>query len=232
MKTRIKVIGFDADDTLWDNQPQFDEVITEFARLLSPYCPEKTACEEIHRIQVENLPIYGFGAKSLALSMTQAACQLSSNRISAAGIEKIIRLGKKLLSTPVKLLDSAETVVKRLKEKYILILITKGDLVDQKRKLCGSGLDKYFHYIEILSDKKIENYQDLFKRLELNPEEFAMVGNSLKSDVIPVLELNAHAIYVPYHLTWEHEHVDNYEPPHEKFIQIEKLSDLLSILAD
>ncbi len=230
MKSAIKVIAFDADDTLWDNQPQFNEVIAEFIKLLRPYCSEKVAGETIHRVQVENLPIYGFGAKSLVLSMTQAACRLSNHQIDAISIEKIIQLGKKLLTMPVKLLDSAESVVRQLGERYILVLITKGDLVDQKRKLHASGLLKYFHHIEILSDKKLEDYQDLFARLDLKPEEFVMVGNSLKSDIIPVLELNAHAVYIPYPDTWEHEQVENYEPGHKNFTQIEKLSDLIKIL--
>ena len=230
MKTGIKVIAFDADDTLWDNQPQFNEVITEFTKLLKPYCSEKIAAEAIHKVQVENLPIYGFGAKSLTLSMMQVACKLSNNQIDAAGIEKILQFGRKLLSSPVILLDSVEKVVKKLKEKYRLILITKGDLVEQKRKLRESGLLKYFHHIEILSDKKVEDYQDLFDRLNLKSEEFVMVGNSLKSDIIPVLELNAQAIYIPYHSTWEHENVNDYDQNHKNLTQIEKLSDLIQIL--
>lgn len=226
----IKVIAFDADDTLWENQPHFNEILREFVRLLKPYCSEKTAWDAIHRTQVENLPLYGFGARSLTLSMTQEACKLSNNQIDAANIEKILQLGRKLLTMPVELLDSAEEVVKKLKEKYRLILITKGDLVEQERKLRDSGLIKYFHHIEILSDKKIEDYQDLFERLNLKPEEFVMIGNSLKSDIIPILELKAKAIYVPYHSTWEHEHVENYESSDKNFLEIEKLSDLIKIL--
>ena len=226
----IKVIAFDADDTLWDNQPQFNEVITEFTKLLRPYCSEKTADEAIHKVQVENLSIYGFGAKSLTLSMTQVACKLSNQQIGADGIEKILQLGKKLLSSPVVLLDSAEEVIKQLKEKYCLILITKGDLVEQKRKLRESGLLKYFHHIEILSDKKVDDYQNLFVRLGLRPEEFVMVGNSLKSDIIPILELNAKAIYIPYHSTWEHEHVEDYKANNKNFSEVKKLSDLIKIL--
>jgi putative hydrolase of the HAD superfamily len=226
----IKVIAFDADDTLWENQPHFNEILTEFVKLLKPYCSEKTAWDAIHRTQVKNLPLYGFGARSLTLSMTQEACKLSNNKIDAASIEKILQLGRKLLTMPVELLDSAEEVVKKLKEKYRLILITKGDLVEQERKLQESGLSKYFHHIEILSDKKREDYQKLFERLSLKPEEFIMVGNSLKSDIIPILELNAKAIYIPYHSTWEHEHVADYNKNHKNLTQIEKLNDLIKIL--
>ena len=229
MKNRIKVIGFDADDTLWDNQPQFNKVIKEFVNLLSPYCREETALKTIHEMQVANLPVYGFGAKSLALSMTQAACELSEYRIDARRIEKIIELGKSLLTMPVELLDDAEKVISELKSKYTLVLITKGDLIDQKRKLRESGLEKYFHHIEVLNDKKENDYRDIFKRLNLNPQEFAMVGNSLKSDIIPVLELGATAIYIPYHSTWEHEHVENYEPEHANFYELERLGDLLAV---
>lgn len=211
MNSTIKVIAFDADDTLWENQPHFNEIIGEFTKLLKPYCSEKRSWDAIHKVQVENLPLYGFGARSLTLSMMQVACKLSQNRIDAISIEKIIQLGKKLLSMPVELMDSAEEVVRQLKEKYRLILITKGDLVEQQRKLRDSGLLKYFHHIEILSDKRVKDYQDLFSRLNLKPEEFVMVGNSLKSDIIPILELNAHAVYIPYPGTWEHEHVENYE---------------------
>jgi putative hydrolase of the HAD superfamily len=226
----IKVIAFDADDTLWENQPHFNQIITEFVNILKPYCSEKNAWDAIHRTQVENLPVYGFGARSLTLSMTQEACKLSNYQINANDIEKILQLGRKLLTMPVELLDSAEEVVKQLKEKYRLILITKGDLVEQERKLRDSGLIEYFHHIEILSDKRIEDYQNLFERLNLKPEEFVMIGNSLKSDIIPILELNAKAIYIPYHSTWEHEHVDNYDQNHKNLTQIEKLSDLVKIL--
>ena len=229
MKNRIKVIGFDADDTLWDNQPQFNKVIKTFVELLTPYCREETALKAIHEMQVSNLPIYGFGAKSLALSMTQAACELSEYRIDAHSIEKIINLGKDLLTMPVELLDDVVKVVRSLKDKYTLVLITKGDLIDQRRKLRESGLEKYFHHIEILNDKKENDYRGIFRRLNLNPQEFAMVGNSLKSDIIPVLELGATAVYIPYHSTWEHEHVENYEPEHADFYELEKLGDLLEM---
>jgi putative hydrolase of the HAD superfamily len=229
MKDRIKVIGFDADDTLWDNQPQFDEVIKEFCAILSPYCPKQSALERIHEVQVENLPVYGFGAKSLALSMIQVACELSNRKIDGVGVEKIIALGKKLLTMPVNLMDSAEEVIRELKEKYTLVLITKGDLIDQQRKLRESGLEKYFHHIEILADKKISDYEKLFERLNLNPEEFAMIGNSLKSDIQPVLKLNAYAVYIPYHATWEHEKIHGFDTSHLKFIEIEKLKDLTNI---
>jgi putative hydrolase of the HAD superfamily len=226
----IKVIAFDADDTLWENQPHFSRTISEFTTLLKAYCPEEISNKAVHEAQVKNLPVYGFGAKSLTLSMLQTACQLSNHRIDASSIEKIIELGRKLLTMPVELIASAEEVVKRLKEKYRLILITKGDLVEQERKLRDSGLSKYFHHIEILSNKKIEDYRNLFDRLNVKPEEFVMIGNSLKSDIIPVLELNAKAIYIPYHSTWEHENVDDYDLSHKNLTQIEKLSDLTKIL--
>ena len=230
MKNAIKVIAFDADDTLWENQPHFNEIITEFTKLLKAYCSEKKSWDTIHEMQVKNLPLYGFGARSLTLSMTQAACELSNHQIDALSIEKIIKLGKKLLTMPVELIDSAQEVVKQLKEKYRLILITKGDLVEQERKLKDSGLIKYFHHIEILSDKRVEDYQNLFERLNLKSEEFLMIGNSLKSDILPVLELNAKAIYIPYHSTWEHEHVNDYDKNHKNLTEIEKLSDLIQIL--
>jgi putative hydrolase of the HAD superfamily len=226
----IKVIAFDADDTLWENQPHFTQTISEFTKLLKKYCPEETSEKAILAAQVNNLPVYGFGARSLTLSMLQTACQLSNHQIDALSIEKIIELGRKLLSMPVELLDSAEEVIKQLKKKYRLILITKGDLVEQERKLRDSGLITYFHHIEILSDKKTKDYRNLFERLNVKPEEFVMIGNSLKSDIIPVLELGAKAIYIPYHSTWEHEHVSNYDREHKNLTQIEKLSDLPEIL--
>lgn len=229
MKDRIKVIAFDADDTLWDNQPQFDEVIDEFCEILSPFCPSETALRAIHKTQVVNIPVYGFGAKSLTLSMTQTACELSDYRIDAKSVERIINLGKKLLTMPVELLDSAEEVLSELQGKYKLLVITKGDLIDQKRKLAQSGVERFFDHIEVLNDKKAADYSHLFKRLTINPGEFAMVGNSLKSDIIPVLELGAHAIYIPYHCTWEHEEVDSYDPYHKNLLEVEKLKDLLKV---
>lgn len=226
------MIAFDADDTLWENQPHFDEIISEFSNILRPYCSPQESNEAIHKTQVENLPVYGFGSRSLALSMVQTACRLSDYRIDAAAIEKILLLGRKLLTMPVELMDSAEAVMKQLKDKYRLILITKGDLIEQERKLRDSGLLEYFHHIEILSDKKVEDYRNLFERLNLKPEEFIMVGNSLRSDIIPVLELNARAVYVPYHRTWEHEHVEDYDCSHKKLIKIDKLSELPATLAN
>ncbi|MEO9803818.1 MAG: HAD family hydrolase [Reichenbachiella sp.] len=221
-----KIIAFDADDTLWHNESYFRETEKKFYALLEGYLPEHSLSKELFRIEMQNLELYGYGIKAFTLSMIESAMQISNNTISLEDIQKIISYGKELLQMPVELIDDAESVLKVLYGKYRLVLATKGDLLDQHRKLTKSGLGKYFHHIEIMSEKKEENYEHLLKRLDIAAEEFVMIGNSLKSDVLPVLEMGGTAFHVPYHVTWAHEHVDR-KIEHNNFHSLEKITDLL-----
>lgn len=203
----IQVVGFDADDTLWVNETYFREAEEEFATLLEQYETKNQVDQELFRMEMKNLDLYGYGIKGFMLSMIESALELSNNRISQTTIRKILDLGKEMIARPVELLDGVEEVLRQLEKNYRLIVLTKGDLLDQERKLERSGLSRYFHHVEVLSDKKEMNYRNLLDHLEIGVEEFLMIGNSLKSDVLPIINIGARAVHVPFHTTWAHEMV-------------------------
>lgn len=203
----IKVIGFDADDTLWVNETYFRAAEEQFASLLESYETKNTIDQELFKMEMKNLELYGYGIKGFVLSMVESALELSNGKVSTETISEILTIGKKMIAHPVELLDGVEDLLKDLVEDYRLIVLTKGDLLDQERKLEKSGLSKYFHHVEVLSDKKEENYQNLLSHLEIKTDEFLMIGNSLKSDVLPIVNIGAQAVHVPFHTTWAHEEV-------------------------
>lgn len=225
----IKTIAFDADDTLWENQRYFDEAEEKFRTLMQNYLPYDTISHDLLKIEIENMPIYGFGVKAFTLSMIEAALKFSNNKIEPNTIEKIIDLGKEILNKPVELLDGVKNTLDTLYGKYKLIVVTKGDLLDQERKLHISDLGHYFHHIEIMSDKQLDNYESLFHSIECDPLNFMMIGNSLKSDILPVLELGGTAAYIPHHSTWAHEQTDD-STSHPKLIRIEKITEITTYL--
>lgn len=225
----IKVIAFDADDTLWVNEPYFLETEEKFCELLAPYLSRHTLSQELFKTEIANLKLYGYGIKGYILSMIEAALKISSNTISNEVVEKIIQYGKELLEKPIELIEGVEETLEALKDRYKLVVATKGDLLDQRRKLHNSGLGKYFHHIEVMSDKQEADYSDLVKRLDILPAKFLMIGNSLKSDVLPVLGIGGHAIHIPFHTTWAHERID-YKVQHVNFRDFEKITDVLSLL--
>ncbi|MEY2868601.1 MAG: hypothetical protein RIR01_1061 [Bacteroidota bacterium] len=222
----LKVIAFDADDTLFVNETYFLETEEKFCELMSDYLSHQGIAQELFRIEIKNLSIYGYGIKAYILSMIEAAMTISNNTISVEVIEKIVEYGKELLEKPIVLLDGVEETLEALYGKYKLVVATKGDLLDQRRKLHNSGLGKYFHHIEVMSDKQEQDYLDLIKRLEVQPSEFYMIGNSLKSDVLPVLAIGGHAAHVPFHTTWAHEKIDH-EVKHENFSAFENITEIL-----
>jgi putative hydrolase of the HAD superfamily len=203
----IKVIAFDADDTLWVNEPYFRETEEAFGSLLNEYLPEDEVQTILFSVEMQNLEIYGYGIKGFMLSMVETICRVSDNNAKLELVQKTLELGKAMLNKPVELLYGVEEVLKSLNGDYRLVLATKGDLLDQERKLIKSGLEKHFHHIEVMSDKKIKDYKKLLKHLDCKPENFLMVGNSVKSDILPVIELGGNAIHVPFHTTWAHEEI-------------------------
>ena len=225
----LKVIAFDADDTLFVNEPYFQETEQKFCALLSDYLSHQGLSQELFKTEIANLDLYGYGIKGYTLSMIEAAMNISNNTLSVEVIGKIIDLGKQLLQKPIELLDGVEDTLKALQGKYKLIVATKGDLKDQQRKLHDSGLGPYFHHIEVMADKQEINYKKLLTRLEIEPSEFFMIGNSLKSDVLPVLAIGGYAVHIPFHTTWEHEKI-NHKVEHPNFKTLEKISDVLNIL--
>ncbi len=222
----LKVIAFDADDTLWHNEAFFRETEEKFYALLENYLPRHTVARELLKTEIDNIELYGYGIKAFMLSMIETAIRVTDRKIPNEAIEKIIDYGREHLQKPVILLDGVEKVLQQLKGRYRLVMATKGDLLDQERKLKKSGLEHYFHHIEIMSEKKEDDFRKLIKHLDIPPAEFAMVGNSLKSDVLPVLNLGGHGYHVPYQITWEHERVDTHIE-HERFRALATISDLL-----
>lgn len=225
----LKVIAFDADDTLWGNEMYFDETEKKFCGLMEDYLSHQGISSELFQIEIANLKLYGYGIKGYILSMIEAAMKISNNTISIEAIEKIVQYGKELLEKPVELLDGVTETLEALNGKYKLVVATKGDLLDQRRKLHNSGLGSYFHHIEVMSDKQEIDYLDLIKRLEIQPDEFYMIGNSLKSDVLPVLAIGGYAAHIPFHTTWAHEKIDH-KVEHPNFRTLDQLTDIISIL--
>ena len=224
----IKVIAFDADDTLWVNEPYFQETEQKFCELLAPYLSRHTLSQELFKTEIDNLKLYGYGIKGYILSMIEAALKISNNTISIEVIEKIIQYGKELLERPIELLEGVEETLGALKDKYKLVVATKGDLLDQRRKLHNSGLSSYFHHIEVMSDKQEKDYSDLVKRLDIDTSEFLMIGNSLKSDVLPVLGIGGHAVYIPFHTTWAHEKIEH-KVEHARMKSMGKITEVLTL---
>ncbi|WP_410878083.1 HAD family hydrolase [Myroides sp. DW712] len=226
---KLKVVAFDADDTLWINEPYFKEAEQQFCILLEDYLTHQSISQILFKTQIDNLPLYGYGIKGFTLSMIEAAEIISKGTLNIKIIDKIVKIGKELLTKPVELIDDVEAILQELQGKYRLVVATKGDLKDQHRKLHKSGLGSYFHHIEVMTDKEKIDYEKLLKRLDVQPEEFIMIGNSLRSDVLPVLELGAYAVHVPFHTTWLHEHIDH-AVVHENFTSIKKLSEIKELL--
>jgi len=229
MKEYIKVIGFDADDTLFINEPYFDEAEEKFCALFEDFLSKQSISQILFQTQIDNLPFYGYGIKGYILSMIEAANKISDGKISIKVTEKILQIGKELLQKPIVLLDGIEDTLKELHGKYKLIVVTKGDLKDQHRKVSLSGLGIYFHHIEVLSEKEEIDYQKLLKRLDIDASEFLMIGNSLKSDVLPVLNIGGTAIHIPFHTTWAHERIDH-EIVHDKFYTATTNTEILPLL--
>jgi putative hydrolase of the HAD superfamily len=225
----LKVIAFDADDTLWVNEPYFRQTEERFYELLGGYSSQHELERELLKIEIDNLALYGYGIKGFILSMIETAFKVTDNNISTAIIAQIIDLGKQMLNQPIELLDGVEDVLKALKGKYRLVVATKGDLLDQERKLKKSGLSHYFHHIEIMSEKDDANYRKLIKHLDIQPGELMMVGNSLKSDILPVLNIGGFAVHVPYHITWAHEHIED-SIDNERFKSAEYIREILAFL--
>ena len=229
MKHTIKVIAFDADDTLWSNEPFFQEVERKYTELLSEYGNAKEISVELFKTEMKNLHMYGYGLKSMMLSMIETACRITGGKENLHCAEEIIRLGQELLQKPVTLLDGVEDVLLQLQGKYKLVLATKGDLFDQKRKVMDSGLVRYFCHIEIMSDKKEADYQKLLNTMGCAPQNFLMLGNSIKSDILPILNLGGYAAHIPYHITWQYENHEG-NVTHPNFLQLKNIKDIIGYL--
>jgi putative hydrolase of the HAD superfamily len=228
--TTFDVIAFDADDTLWHSEILYAAAQEEYRRLLAPYAEAGTIDRVLHQTEMRNLSIYGYGIKGFALSMIEAALELSQQRINGGEIQRVLDLAKQMLSADVELLEGVAEVVAQLAATYPLMLITKGDLVHQEAKIEQSGLKPYFRSIEIVADKTPQSYAALLARHRVEPSRFLMIGNSLRSDVLPVLAIGGQAVHVPYAITWAHEHVDVPPDQQGRYHELEHIGQLPSLV--
>ena len=231
MKELIKVIAFDADDTLWSNEPFFQEVEKEYIELVKAYSTPDQTSAALFQTEISNLKTLGYGAKAFTISMVETAIRISDQKISASDILTIINLGKSLLQMPIQLLPGVRETLQALKEmgRYKLVVATKGDLLDQENKLERSGLSPYFDPIEVMSDKTEKEYSRMLNILQVAPTEFVMIGNSLKSDIQPVLSLGGYGVHIPFEVMWQHEVVDTFTHDHLK--QVKRFDELLELLS-
>jgi len=228
--SKIKIIAFDADDTLWVNETFFREAEIYFAQIMSDYGEADELIEKLFVTEMKNIPLYGFGIKGFTLSLIETALKISNSQISPKKIEEIIGLGKTMIHKPVDLLPGVMEVLQELRQSHIkMVVATKGDLLDQERKLKKSHLLQYFHHIEVMSDKKEEDYQKLLKHLDIEAGNFLMIGNSLKSDIQPIIQIGGLAVHIPFHTTWKHEQIaeDFQHPNMSRLKTIKELPELL-----
>lgn len=223
----IEVIGFDADDTLWKNEDLFFEAQNEIKDILKQN--SNNFDKELLKTEKSNLDFYGYGIKGFILSIIEASAKNSHKELKIESINQIIKLGKKMLNAPVDLIEDVEKVLSILSKKYKLILITKGDLLDQERKIKKSKLEKYFKHKKIVSEKNKQTYLNILDDLKIEPQNFLMVGNSFKSDVLPVLEIGGNGIHIPYKILWEHENI-NTNKYSKRYIKLDKILNLTSVI--
>jgi putative hydrolase of the HAD superfamily len=227
----IEVVGLDGDDTLWRCEDLFQAAQQQFRELLAEYADAAAVDATLGRVERGNLALFGYGIKGFALSAVETATELAGDRLNAKLVEQILDLARSMLSAPVDLLPGAAEAVWALRDLgHRVVLVTKGDLLDQERKLKQSGLAEAFDHVEIISEKNAEKYAELLRVLDCPPQRFLMVGNSIRSDILPVIELGARAVHVPYHLVWEHEHVGSWAG-HGNVVELAALSELPALLS-
>lgn len=228
----LKVIAFDADDTLWENEGLFREAERNVAEELKEYGDHDYISSELYKTEFKNMGEYGFGAKAYVLSMVETAVRISDGKVSGEAINKILDSGRKIMANPATPYPGVRETLETLKQsgKYRLVMFTKGDLLDQERKACRSGLEGLFERIVVISDKTSDSYQRLLSDCKVKPEEFMMIGNSFKSDIDPVLKLGGYGIFIPSKVLWQLEHTEEYS--HSKLYKVSEFKEILPILCD
>lgn len=227
---KIDLIAFDADDTLWHNETIYTHAQERFTEILAEYHSREWIDQRLYQKETANLQHYGFGIKSFILSMIETAIELTDGRIPGSEIQRIINLGKEMLNAEICPLEGVRDTVAALSQSYPLMILTKGDPLDQEAKIARSGLGEYFQHVEIVAEKARENYQSILARYRLNPEHFMMVGNSLKSDILPVVELQGIAVYVPYSSTWAYEATVTTGEKPSGYYEIERIDQLPELI--
>src|SRR5712692_3442156 len=226
----IRYVAFDGDDTLWHNETRFQLTQTALRDLLRRHVPDADVDTHLSEVEMRNLGLYGYGVKAFTLSMLETAIQLTDGRIPTSDLEVILGWGKKMLGEPTELLEGVEAALRRVGRNHELLLITKGDLFDQESKLARSGLAELFSGVAVLSEKNVEACRAVLRRRHIEPQEFVMVGNSLRSDVVPVVEIGARAVHIPYVMTWHLEHVDDAALPSGGWYRLAAIAELSALL--
>jgi putative hydrolase of the HAD superfamily len=222
----IELLGFDADDTLWHNMPIFRSAEARIAELLSRYHDPEWITRRLDETQIRNLEHFGYGIKGFTLSMIETAIELSEGRITGEEIRQILETAREMLQAPVELMDGVSEAIRRLSEDYELILITKGDLFDQEGKLARSGLGEYFDHVQVVSRKDSETYETILSRFGIARDRFAMVGDSLRSDILPVVEIGSTAVHIPPERQWDHEIVSLEGIDRTRWVQLDSIAEL------
>lgn len=225
----MKLIAFDADDTLWVNEPNYVDVKQKLCELLAHHIDQNTLAERFYDTQIRNLHLFGYGAKSFILSMIETAIELTDGAVTGSEIQQIIDIGRRLLGFPINVLDGIPNVLETLSKQADLMILTKGDLFDQESKIARSGLGHYFKHVEIVSEKNEQTYQRVLQKYNIQPADFLMIGNSLKSDVLPVVHIGGRAIHIPYEITWAHEQVKDEQLTGKSFITVGSARELLEL---
>lgn len=230
MDLSYEVIAFDADDTLWVNEALYNRAQDGFEAILSAYVECPNLHEDLYRREIENIEIFGYGVKSFTLSMIETAIDLTEKKVRGEDIQRIIDLGKDILRAPVTLLEGVEETLQALQGHARLVVITKGDLMDQELKVARSGLAQYFDECEVVSEKDSKTYARLLRKHQVEPDKFLMIGNAPKSDILPVCELGADAIWIPAKVTWAHETADDAEMEASTCRRLNSMSELIAAL--
>ncbi len=228
----IKVVALDADDTLWHSESRFQATQARLSEILDRHAPHDQVQTHLHELEVRNQKLFGFGVKGFTLSMIEAAFEISDGEITAGEIHEIVMMGKAMLDAPMELLDGVRVTLVELAEAYPLMMITKGDHMDQYNKIEKSGLAGHFQEIEVLLDKDVASYDEIFARHNVDPGEVMMVGNSIPSDILPILELGGHGTFIPYHVTasFERHEQEPDSPRYHRLARIDQLPRLLNHL--
>ena len=226
----IKTIAFDADDTLWVNEPIFTKTRLKFEKILTHYLDIVSLEEELYQVERRNLSLFGYGIKGFMLSMIETAIEMTEGKVSGTHIQQIIDLGKEMLQHPVEILPGVEEVVKAMKKEYDIMIITKGDLFDQETKIARSGLADNFGRIEIVSEKNAASYTAVMEKYGIDIKSLLMIGNSLKSDILPICEIGGQAVHIPFHDTWVHEKIEPHHVNGFEYIELNDIRELPELL--
>ncbi|RED50859.1 HAD family hydrolase [Aestuariispira insulae] len=225
----LRLIAFDADDTLWHTEDMFQDTQKRLGDILEQYAPREKVDAALGKTEKQNIKLFGYGIKGFTLSMVETAIDLSDGRIEAQQIHEIVMMGKKMLDAPMRLFIGVEDVLRTLKQRYLLAIITKGDLLDQTNKVYKSGLADLFDYVEVVSEKDVATYSALFQEWSIDPASVMMIGNSVPSDIVPVLELGGHAVHIPYEMTAVHE-IHHKDPTHQNFTRLTDICEIPDLI--